>query len=379
LKIQRGQFQAITLKECGSLFPSPDSAILEFLVSPHRTLVFVVTPKSGTQDPPDLKVYKIDIEGKDLAALAGRFRERLAKRDMTYGELAIKLYDLLLKPAAASLSGRSNVIIVPDGVLWDLPFQALQSRTDHFFIEDAAVSYTPSLTALREMNRLKLHVGKGARRGTLLAMGNPVLRPDASPQVKEALMDAEIGPLPQAETQVRAIGRLYGAARSKVYIGPEATEVRLKAEAAACRVLHIAGHGIVNNTSPMYSQILLSKDEGSDDDGLLEAWEIVEMDLHADLVVLSACETARGRVGAGEGMIGLSWAFFVAGCPSTVVSQWSVNADSTTELMVNFHRNLLAGLSKAQALRKAELKLLKNPQYSAPFYWAPFVLVGNVM
>jgi CHAT domain-containing protein len=78
-------------------------------------------------------------------------------------------------------------------------------------------------------------------------------------------------------------------------------------------------------------------------------------------------------------MVGLSWAFFVAGCPSTVVSQWSVNADSTTELMVEFHRNLLAGLSKGQALRKAELKLLKNPQYSAPFYWAPFVLVGNMM
>jgi len=342
-------------------------------------MVFVMTPKKGSQGAPDLTVYKVGIKEKDLGGLTDRFRERLAKRDLTYGELATKLYDLLLRPAAALLSGRSNLIIVPDGALWELPFQALQSRPGHFLIEDAAVSYAPSLTALREMTRMTRQGSKAAGRNRLLALGNPVLRPEASSQVKEALMDAGLGPLPQAEIQVRAIGRLYGATRSKIYVGPDATEDRLKAEAAAFRVLHIAGHGIVNNTSPMYSQILLSRAEGSDDDGLLEAWEIISLDLHADLVVLSACETARGRVGAGEGMVGLSWAFFVAGCPSTVVSQWKVDADSTTELMMEFHRNLLAGLGKAQALRKAELKLLMSEQYSAPFYWAPFVLVGSAM
>jgi CHAT domain-containing protein len=108
------------------------------------------------------------------------------------------------------------------------------------------------------------------------------------------------------------------------------------------------------------------------------------VDLHADMVVLAACETARGRVGAGEGMIGMSWAFFVAGSPTTVASQWKVESASTTELMLAFHRNLKSHLdakgtqlSKARALQLASLKLLRSPEYRHPFYWAGFVLVGD--
>ena len=99
--------------------------------------------------------------------------------------------------------------------------------------------------------------------------------------------------------------------------------------------------------------------------------------MNSDLAVLSACETGRGRVGAGEGIIGLSWAFFVAGCPTTVVSQWKVESASTTELMLAFHRNLKKGQSKAAALRAAALRLLDDSRYRHPFYWAAFVVVGD--
>ncbi|MGH9764656.1 MAG: CHAT domain-containing protein, partial [Blastocatellia bacterium] len=143
------------------------------------------------------------------------------------------------------------------------------------------------------------------------------------------------------------------------------------------RELYIAAHGIVNNASPMYSQIVLSKAPGSKDDGILEAWEVANMNVKADLVVLAACSTAGGKVAPGEGMIGLSWAFFIAGCPATIASQWDVEADSTTKLMIEFHRQMLAGRSKAEALRQAELKLLKGTEYSHPFYWAPFTIVGD--
>jgi CHAT domain-containing protein/tetratricopeptide (TPR) repeat protein len=377
LKIQRGQFQPIALNDCASIFPNSNTAILEFLVAEDKTLLFALTPKRGPATSPDLKIYNIEIKKKDLVDLSIRFHEQLARRDLSYGDLAGRLYDLLIRPAESSLAGKSNVIIIPDGVLWDLPFQALKSGASRFVIEDRTMSYAPSLTALREMMKLNHGGGAHGARRTLLGMGNPVIRTDISTQIKQAFMDAELAPLPQAETQVRAIGKLYGPMRSKIYVGAEATEDRLKAESAGYRILHIAGHGIVNNTSPMYSQIVLGRAESSQDDGLLEAWEIMNLDLKADLAVLSACDTAGGRIGPGEGMIGLSWAFFVAGCPSTVVSQWAVDADSTTELMVEFHRNLLAGLGKAQALRKAELKLLMSRKYSAPFYWAPFVLVGT--
>jgi CHAT domain-containing protein len=134
----------------------------------------------------------------------------------------------------------------------------------------------------------------------------------------------------------------------------------------------------------MYSRVLLSQEAGNaNEDGLLEAWEIMKLDLKADIVVLSACETARGRVAAGEGVIGLTWALFIAGTPTTVVSQWKVESASTTELMVEFHGNLRSHfkpggqqLGPALALREAALKLLKNRRYSHPFYWAGFVVVG---
>ena len=134
----------------------------------------------------------------------------------------------------------------------------------------------------------------------------------------------------------------------------------------------------------MYSHIVLSQAKSPSEDGLLEAWELMNLDLQAQLVILSACETARGRVGAGEGVIGLTWALFVAGSPATVVSQWKVESASTTELMLEFHRHLRSKLNNpkstvttADALREAQLKLLRTPAYRHPFYWAGFVLVGD--
>jgi CHAT domain-containing protein len=176
---------------------------------------------------------------------------------------------------------------------------------------------------------------------------------------------------------------LYGGARSKVYVGAEAREGRLKAEATQARVLHFATHGTLNNASPMYSHLVLAQGD-TNEDGLLEAWELMQLDLKADLAVLSACETARGRFGAGEGIIGLTWAMFIAGVPSTVVSQWKVESASTRDLMLAFHRRMRessgaaqSSATKAEALRHAALKLMKNPETSHPFYWAGFVLVGD--
>jgi CHAT domain-containing protein len=174
---------------------------------------------------------------------------------------------------------------------------------------------------------------------------------------------------------------LYGAGRSKVYVGAEAREDRVKNEAGAAGILHFSTHGTLNNAAPMYSYLSLAE-VGPNDDGLLEAWELMRLDLKAELAVLSACETARGRIGAGEGVIGFSWAMFIAGVPSTVVSQWKVESASTRDLMVNFHRSLITpakpgGTTKADALRQAALKLMRNPETSHPFYWAGFVLVGD--
>jgi CHAT domain-containing protein len=130
----------------------------------------------------------------------------------------------------------------------------------------------------------------------------------------------------------------------------------------------------------MYSHLVMAHDEKDpDEDGLLEARELKDLDLKADMVILTACETARGRVSGGEGMIGMTWASFIAGAPTTVASQWKVESSSATEFMLEFHRQMLAKkrISKAEALRRAALKLMRNPKYKHPSYWGAWVLVGD--
>jgi CHAT domain-containing protein len=183
--------------------------------------------------------------------------------------------------------------------------------------------------------------------------------------------------LPPAEDEVKRLGHLYGDARSLVRIGAEAAEARFKDEATGADVLHLATHGVLNDASPLYSYLLLaSTAEGDRNDGLLEARELLRLDLRASLAVLSACDTARGRVAAGEGVVGFSWALFVAGVPTVVVSQWKVDSASTSELMVEFHRLRRAGQSDARAMQGAVRALRENPAYRHPFFWAPFIVVG---
>jgi CHAT domain-containing protein/Tfp pilus assembly protein PilF len=382
LKIQRGQAQTITLSEAAAIIPDAKTALLEFVVSADQTYLFALS-KSASQSTPDLNVYKIDIKQKELAKLCSEFRQHLGNRHISYQNIAMKLYDLLLKPVRAQLPGKSNLIIIPDGVLWELPFQALQPVRNHFLIEDYAISYAPSLTVLQKM--IKTRKRNTTPATTLLAVGNPIIGAETSARLKATLMDDQLLPLPEAERQVKLLQKLYTPSRSKVYIGQAAGEAKVKAEAGNSRILHLATHGILNDASPMYSQIVLAYNEAdTNEDGLLEAWEIMNLELNADLVVLSACDTARGKLGAGEGMIGLSWALFVAGSPATVVSQWKVESASTTELMVAFHKNLQTAtgkqrlkMTKAEAMRRAALKLLKTPNYRHPFYWAAFVVIGD--
>jgi CHAT domain-containing protein len=182
---------------------------------------------------------------------------------------------------------------------------------------------------------------------------------------------------------------VYGTGRSTLRLGAAASGDRLAEDVRTHRVVHIAAHGIFDDASPMHSYVGLSPSRAGTagargDDGYVEAADLIEMDVQADLVVLSSCDTARGRVGDGEGLIGLSWALFVAGTPSVVVSQWKVDATSTTRLMRLFHQRIASGLAqnggvtgRATSLREASLALLRNPQWSHPFYWAPFVLVGD--
>jgi CHAT domain-containing protein len=378
LRARRGDAPIINAEELATLIHAPNRAMLEYVVTDDATYLFAVT-KAADRCGADVQVFTLPIKRAELAGQVESFRRSLAERDLGFRDAARRLYDLLLKPAQAQLRGKTDLVIAPDDRLWELPFQALLAGDDRYVLEKSAVSYAPSLTVLREMAKARKR-GAETSRTSLLAFGNPALGKETMARAAQVARDESLDPLPEAEAEVKSLGRLYGAARSKIYVGAEAREDRAKNEAGAFQVLHFATHGVLNNAAPMYSHLVLAQGD-KNEDGLLEAWELMQMDLHADLAVLSACETARGRFGAGEGVIGLTWALFVAGTPATVVSQWKVESASSRELMLGFHRNLRAlsrePAPKAEALRQAALKLMKNPSTSHPFYWAGFVLVGD--
>jgi CHAT domain-containing protein len=386
LRAQRGEAQTMTLAQVAEQLPDRESALLEYLVTDEKTYLFVLT--KGTRVPLETKVYTLAVTAKDLTAQAERFRQLISTRE-PFQQLARQLYDSILRPAEAQLRGRTNLVIAPDGPLWNLPFQALQNGPERFLLEDAAVSYAPSLTALREMQRARQkRLKSGTQEGsTLLAIGNPTVNAQTVERAELVLRSGgKLESLVEAEREVAALGELYGARMSRVYTGAQASEEAVKAEAEKYRVLQLATHGVLNDVSPMYSYLVFSQaGVKNTEDGLLEAWEMMNLNLNADLVVLSACETARGRISSGEGVIGMSWALFVAGSPTTVVSQWKVSSDSTAELMLDFHRNLKGRsaeakqpMTKAHAMRQAALKLMKKGgAYRHPFYWAAFVVVGD--
>jgi CHAT domain-containing protein/uncharacterized protein HemY len=370
LRVARADTPVVRSTEAQRLVPRPTSAILEFVIASRRAWVFAITT-AGAQ------AFALRAAPQQLGADIQRFRQQLASRDLRVGATSRSLFDEVLGPLREVLHGKTDLTIVPDGVLWDLPFQALESAPDHYLIEDSAIAYAPSVTVLRETMRPRPeHAGEA----TLLAFGNPAFGAAAIQHKRMTLMGDRLEPLPEAEKQVRQIGQLYGSS-SRVYVGADADEDRWKAEAGHYRILHLATHGVVDSRSPLYSYVVLAKPAaGSREDGLLEAWELMNMRLTADLVVLSACETARGQLSIGEGVIGLMWAAFVAGSPATVVSQWKVESASSTELMVAFHREWNAGrrgLSKARALQLASLRLLHGAKTSHPYYWAGYILVGD--
>jgi CHAT domain-containing protein len=356
--------QAITMAETEALLPDAKTALLEFIIAEEKVYLFVLhRPTARTS--PELRVFPLALTKTQLTEQVTRFRREVAERKLGFTASATALQQQLLNPAQAMLTGKTSLVIVPDGVLWELPFQALMNAKGRYLLEDHTIAYAPSLTALREIS--KRNPARATAPQSLLAFGNPSLTPTD-----------QLPALPKAEAQVRELGALFGAANSKVYLGAEASEQRFKAEAANYGIINLAAHGIFDDQQPMASRILLA--QSGSDDGRLEAHEIMQLPLKAELVVLSACETARGYIGPGEGVIGLTWAFLNAGAPAVVVSQWQVREDSTAALMKNFYQQIKipsANLTRANALRQAALSVMQNDRYRHPFYWAGFVLIGR--
>lgn len=368
--------------DLAALLPDEQTALLQFALSEEQVFLFVAT-KAGERT--ELRAYPLGLRRYAISAGVSDFRKLIINRDQTeeIDRTARLWYDKLFASAQAQLHNKRRLVIVPDGLLWEMPFQSLKLPDGRFLIEQSAISYAPSFNVLRQMSQQPALAQNSLPSAKLLALGNPSLSAQKMLVLPGGLMDQTLGPLPDAEKQVNWIRKNYGLQKSTVLIRELATESRFKTLAPEYDILHIAAHGLYNDLEPMRSSIVLSQTGKSGfEDGFLEAREIARLKLKARMAILSACETGRGQVRDGEGIIGLPYALFVAGCPTTIVSQWNVDAESTADLMIALHTNLnqrKTHLSKAEALQKAAVSLItsKNDRFSHPFFWAGFIAFGK--
>ncbi len=367
--------------------------LIEYLVGPEITSVFAITPDTvmyrfiplqrdslGSMISAMSRLFRIDGKGEETGQIIGP-----DQADFSIPP-AYRLARVLFDPIQPLLEKCQELIIVPDDILYYVPFEALvtdtsqiESRYDFanatFLIQSKVVSYSSSASVLS--SRFEQAV-KPRRR--VLALGNPAFVSNAKGERAADGLRGTLMPLPHSETEVRAVGRLLHAFRGDVLTGERATETAFAKKAGDYQILHVASHFVVNDREPMYSRLAFSEEKGEKNDGFLHTYEIFSLKLHAALVTLSACNTALGKLSKGEGLIGMSRAFLTAGVPSLVVSLWSVDDDATSRIMENFYANLARGMPKNRALQLAKMDYLHAAAdaHKDPYYWAPFILMGDL-
>ncbi len=320
-----------------------DETLLVYYGDEENLYAFVVTRR-------DVRAAVLD--GKGLNGLIGRFRKQVQNaRSEAYRESAEALYRKLIAPVEGMIAAE-KVTVVPHGPLHYLPFSALMA-SDRFLLEKYAIRILPSASVMQFLNEER------KPQQTLLLMGNPDL---GKPEYD----------LPYAEQEVVNIAASWKNA--KVLTRREATETVVKTDGRGFSILHFASHGTFNPERPLESGLMLARD--GQNDGFLTVDELYDITLDADLVTLSACETALGKIAAGDDVVGFTRGFLFAGADSILSSLWQVDDRATSILMEGFY-SAMAASDKRTALRHGQLKV-KETYNAHPFFWAAFELTGAV-
>ncbi|TXN38292.1 CHAT domain-containing protein [Flagellimonas hymeniacidonis] len=373
------------------------SMLLEFFVGEDQLYLFSIT-----KDDFNTLIIKKTVSYKKWIQ---DFKEGLTnyqqvidaspKTKRAFVNAAHGLYGILLsEPLGASKQSLKKIIVVPDGELSYLNFEALLIRPPEnperfkykglsYLIKDYSVSYAYSSTFLRNSTeapksnasvRRESTFGGYAPKYASSAATSPV---DSGVEKTATNVAMDIMALPGAEKEVRSIAEKLDG---KAWFGSSATEKVFKETAGSHQILHLAMHGLLDDTEPMFSRLLFAQKEESTEDGYLNVSEIYNLELNADLAVLSACDSGYGKINKGEGMMSLSRAFAYAGCPSLVASLWKVPDETTVAPMIDFYDYLMVGFPIDEALRKSKLNYLQNienPLYEHPYFWAGFIAHGN--
>jgi CHAT domain-containing protein len=340
-------------KEVQQRLPA-NTALIEYVVGEQNLLVFVLTSNG-------LQAKSIPQRLADLQARVDTLRDLLLRKETNEWKLpAASLYRSLIAPVeeAGWLRGVKQLYIIPHSTLHYVPFAALLkagNNRSQFLVDDYVLAYLPAAAALVYTN-VSNRSGK-----TVLAMAPSSTR------------------LRFTQRESQSVSELFPR-QNMLLLGTRATESSFKRLATNYDVIHLATHGYFNKLNPLLSGLIL--EPGAGDDGRLEVHEILELKLNADLVTLSACDTALGsgyfaEVPAGDDLVGLTRAFMFAGSPSVLASLWEVNDRSAVQLMRSFYDHLRAG-DKATALAQAQREMRARGLYRHPYYWGAFTLVGRM-
>ena len=333
---------------------SVPSAELKALVGPDETLIEYYYQGA------DLYAFLLDrerllavrLDATELASQVQTLRKTLeAVESPAWQAPARALYGRLWQPLEKLVTSK-NIIVVAHGALHYLPFAALQDGNGQFLLDRYSLRFLPSASVLKFLRPVLQN--KDAR---LLALGNPDLD---DPKLDLAF----------AEGEAKLVASLYPS--SRVLLRKDASESNFKKAGGVFSRIHFASHGKFQADEPLKSGLYLAKD--ADNDGILTVGELYSMNLEADLVTLSACETGLGKIASGDDVVGLTRGFLYAGSRSIVASLWSVDDKATATLMQAFYANL-ASMNKREALRQAQIKARET--FPHPFFWAAFQLTGR--
>lgn len=360
-------------------------AMLEYFVGDSS--IFIFRLEKGHYEVHEVK-RDFPLEGW-VQQLRDNISQPLPFAYEAYLEVAPKLYEKLIAPVAEGLPER--LVIVPDGILGYIPFEALLTAPPDpektyaaeqlpYLLHKHQISYNYSATLLREMQQ-KEHRRLPTREVLAVAPFTEVdtvlySHPGINGGVAGIRSDTLIG-LPFTQTELDSIQRIFNA---DAFYGDAATKAEFVARAGDYRILHLSTHGKADARAGDYSYLAFYPQPDSLENELLYVRDLYNLQLNADLVVLSACETGTGELQRGEGIISLARAFAYAGAKSIATTLWQVNDQSTQKLMVQFYKHLKAGMTKDAALRQAKLDFLDQHRDSAayPFFWAAFIGVGDM-
>lgn len=368
-----------------------ESAIVEYFLSDTTMYIFTLNSKN-------IDVAAVDLDQPVLEKVK-QFRQSLQNIDFeNYVFSALSLYKVLIEPVKNRIITAKNLIIIPDGILYYLPFEALLSERVNmddlnfselpYLINSFNVSYLFSAAFLQEENN-NLETNFSFAGFAPVFPDSDINKNKIDKLIDTSLVistrsiktnDKTYSSLPESEMEVTEISKLFTSygLRGKIYSYDGASENNLKSvEVSTFGYLHLATHGFINEMNPKLSGLLFSDNANTSDDGILYFEEIFGLNLKASLVVLSACESGLGKIISGEGILGLTRGFIYAGAENIVVSLWQVADKSTSELMIEFYKNVLERKSYSSSLREAKLKLIKDGTYSYPLEWSPFVLIGK--